>query len=161
MGICLGMSPHLIRLMNPEDQARYGAVPDAVPTPRLDPQPLCKPGTIERKEQASFANWLLLQNSNGRKIPFCWHATHPRSKASPGTPDFWIGFAGRSMWFEFKRDSSCKLSSEQEEFRVCCACQRIEWHRVHSAAEAIEIVMNAGVNSSCSGSGSLSIPVSK
>jgi hypothetical protein len=26
--------------------------------------------------------------SKGRKIPFSWHATNVRSKATPGTPDF-------------------------------------------------------------------------
>ena len=57
------MAPHLIRLMSPEDRARYGAIPDTVLAPRLDPQPYPRPGRPERKEQASFANWLLLRNS--------------------------------------------------------------------------------------------------
>jgi len=78
------MAPHLIRLMSPEDRARYGAIPDTVPAPRLDPQPLRKPDKFERDEQRQFANWLLLQNSEGRKIPFSWHATDSRSKATPG-----------------------------------------------------------------------------
>jgi hypothetical protein len=86
------MSPHLIRLTSPEDQARCGAAPDTAP--RLDPQPSLKTGATERKEQASFANWLLLQNGKGRKIPFSWHATNARSKATPGTPDFWSALTG-------------------------------------------------------------------
>jgi hypothetical protein len=135
------MSPHLIRLMSPEDQARYGAVPDTAP--RLDLQPLPKAGAAERKEQAGFADWLLLQTSKGRQIPFSLHATNACSKATPGTPDFWVGINRHAMWIEFKRDSSCELSPEQEEFRVCCACQEIEWHLVYGAVEAIEIVEKA------------------
>jgi hypothetical protein len=37
------------------------------------------------------------------------------------------------MWIEFKRDSGCELSPEQEEFRVCCVAQGIEWCLVYSA----------------------------
>jgi hypothetical protein len=104
--------PHLLRLMGPEDQARYGAVPDTAPAvPRLNPHPSPKAGTAERKEQASFANWLLLQNSKGRKMPFSWHATNACSKATPGTPDFWVGVNRHAMWIEFKRDYSCELSA--------------------------------------------------
>jgi hypothetical protein len=86
---------------------------------------------------------LLLQNSKGGRIPYCWHATNSRSKATPGTPDFWLGINGRSLWVEFKKDASCDLSPEQEEFRACCAYQGIEWHLVYSAAEAIRLVTEA------------------
>jgi hypothetical protein len=145
MGIRVQMSPHLFRLMSPADRARYAAVavPDIALAPRLDHRPSAKTTSDERKEQGTFANWLLLQNSKGRKIPFSWHATHTRSKATPGTPDFWLGINAHSMWIEFKRDCSCKLSPEQEEFRVCCAYQGIEWHLVYSAPQAIEIVEEA------------------
>jgi hypothetical protein len=143
MGIRLALSPHLFRLMSPEDQVRYGAVPDTVPVTRLDHRPSLKTSTAERKEQGTFASWLLLQNSKGRKIPFSWHATHTRSKATLGTPDFWLGINGRSMWVEFKRDSSCKLSPEQEEFRLACEAQHVEHYVVCSAHEAIQIVQKA------------------
>jgi hypothetical protein len=53
---------------------------------------------------------------------------------------FLLGINGRGIWLEFKRDYSCELSPEQEEFRVCCAYQNIEWHVVYSAHEAIQIV---------------------
>jgi hypothetical protein len=139
--------------MSPEDQQLYGqtisqttaktTTPTTIPAPKLEPHPSPKAGTAERKEQGSFANWLLLQNSNGRKIPFCWQATHTRSKATPGTPDFWVGVSGHAMWIEFKRDRSCDLSPEQDEFRVCCAYQGIEWHVVYSAGEAIAIAEKA------------------
>jgi hypothetical protein len=128
--------------MSPEDQARFGVLPNTAPTPQLDRQPTHKTTTGERKEQATFANWLLLQNGPGRKIPFCWHATQTRSKASPGTPDFWVGVNGHAIWFEFKVGSN-RLTSEQEEFRQGCVCQEIEWHLVYSAQEAIEIVQKA------------------
>ena len=151
MGIRLELAPHLIRLMSAEDQARYGTCPGVIPvsssqwssSPQSSPSPSSKTDASERKEQASFANWLLLQNSNGRKIPFSWHATHTRSKATPGTPDFWVGINRHGVWIEFKRDYSCKLSPEQEEFRVRCAYQNIEWHVVYSAHEAIQIVERA------------------
>jgi hypothetical protein len=139
--------------MSPEDQARFGVVPDTAPAPQLDRQPTPKTTTDERKQQSDFANWLLLQNSEGRRIPFCWHATHTRSKASPGTPDFWLGSSGRSLWIEFKRDRSCKLTREQEEFRLACETQGIEWHLVYSAQEAIEIVHGNGTRPEASQEG--------
>jgi hypothetical protein len=54
-----------------------------------------------------------------------------------------LGVAGRGLWFEFKRDDSCKLTPEQEEFRLACAAQRVEWHLVYSAHEAIQLVEKA------------------
>ena len=47
------------------------------------------------------------------------------------------------MWIEFKRDDSCALTPEQEQFRLACEAQHIEWHLVYSAAEAIAIVQGA------------------
>jgi hypothetical protein len=47
------------------------------------------------------------------------------------------------MWIESKRDDSCKLTPEQEEFRLACKAQRIEHYVVHSAQEAIELVKRA------------------
>jgi hypothetical protein len=147
MGVRVQMSQHLLRLMSAEDRDRYEiVVADTDPALQLDRPSSRKVTTDERKEQGVFANWLLLQNGEGRRIPFCWHVTHTRSKASPGTPDFWIGVAGRGLWFEFKRDDSCKLTPEQKEFRDCCVCQGIEWYLVHSTQQAIEIVQKAGAD---------------
>lgn len=133
-------------LMSPADQdaftGRFGQVPFA-PDPKADPHPPPKSGAAEKKEQASFANWLLLQNSKGRKIPFVWHSTHTRSKATPGTPDFWVGINGHAIWFEFKRDYSCELRPEQEEFRLACHVQQIEHYVVYSAHQAIQTVEKA------------------
>jgi hypothetical protein len=141
----LELSPHLIRLMNPEDQMYYRPDPNqsSAPDPKLRISPPPKRDVPERKEQADFANYLLLQNSQGRKIPFVWHATHTSSKATPGTPDFWVGINRRNMWIEFKRDYGCDLTPEQEEFRLCCEAQGIEMYVVYSAGEAIKLVEDA------------------
>jgi hypothetical protein len=103
MGIRLESSPHLWKLMDPADQVRYGVVPGTLSCIRdkaSNRSP--KRDADERKQQSDFANYLSLQNSKGCKIPFCWHATHTRSKATPGTPDFWVGINGHSIWLEFK-----------------------------------------------------------
>jgi hypothetical protein len=149
MGIRVELSPHLIPLTSREDQKLYGQtnIQTTAAVPKLNRQSSPKSSVAERKEQGTFASWLCLQNSNARRIPFVWHATHKPSKATPGTPDFWVGINGRSRWIEFKRDYSCELSPEQEEFRACCAYQAIEWHLVYSADEAIELVQKANVPS--------------
>jgi hypothetical protein len=144
MGVRLSLSPHLLSLMNNDDRARYGggATPETQSSRiHVDTSNRShKRDATERKEQGTFASWLLLQNNNGRRIPFVWHATNSRSKATPGTPDFFVGVNGHALWIEFKRDGSCKLTPEQEEFRLGCEAQRIEHHVVYSAAEAIAIV---------------------
>jgi len=141
-------SPHLWRLMDPADQARYGVVPGTLSCVR-DDAPKCSPkrspkrDADERKQQGEFASWLSLQRSKGRKIPYCWHATNSRSKATSGTPDFWVGINGHAIWYEFKKDRTCKLTTEQEEFRSACKAQRVEHYVVHSSAEAIKLVETA------------------
>jgi hypothetical protein len=148
MGVRFTLSPHLFALMSAEDQPRYAQTITQTTDPavaKLDRQPLRKSSVAEKNEQGTFASWLLLQNSKGRKIPFCWHSTCARSKATPGTPDFWVGINGRSLWIEFKRDSSCKLTPEQDEFRLGCEAQRIEHHVVYSAEQAIGIVQQAEI----------------
>src|SRR5215469_8269901 len=110
MGVQL--APHFLRLMSPEDQVRYSGVIDdrllhdrlSVPGPCLnDAQSSRKSATAERKEQSTFASWLLLKNSEGADIPFEWHPLHMRSKTTPGCFDFWVGVS-TGIWFEFKRD---------------------------------------------------------
>jgi len=51
--------------------------------------------TDEKKQQADFASWLSLQYSKGRKIPFSWHATNSRSKATPGVASSLLVFHAR------------------------------------------------------------------
>jgi hypothetical protein len=139
MGVRL--SPHLWKLLSAEDQKLYGQTIHKTTVVDLHSSP--KSDIDERREQGNFANWLLLQNSQGHKIPFCWHATHKPSKATPGTPDFWVGLHGRGIWFEFKRDRSCKLSPEQDEFRLACEAQGIEHYVVYSAQQSIEVLKNS------------------
>jgi hypothetical protein len=121
--------------MSLEDQAKFGLKP-------FDSHPPTKTDSSEKKEQGSFANWILLQNSKGRDIPFSWHATNSRSKATPGTPDFWVGVQG-GIWIEFKRDYSCVLSEAQEEFQKKCHRRGVPFFVVYSAFEAIKIVEEA------------------
>jgi hypothetical protein len=114
MGARLELSPHLLSLMSAEDQARYGGATDT--TIIVDKTPTTsRRDADERREQATFANWLSLQNSKRGpkgKIPFVWHSTHRASTASVGCPDFYVGICGKSLWFEFKRNASCRLSDE-------------------------------------------------
>jgi hypothetical protein len=126
-------------MSDPLERERFSTAPD----PKLEIHPPPKRSAAEKKEQAQFANYLLLKNSEGCDYPFCWHATHTASKATPGTPDFWVGVNRHSMWIEFKRDYSCDLSDEQELFRKRCEVQGVEWHIVYSAGEAILLVQRA------------------
>lgn len=152
MGVRIEFSPHLIPLMNQPDKDFYQGKESTAPDPKLRIHPPGKSDIPERKQQADFANYLLLQNSKGRKIPFSWHATNARSKATPGTPDFWVGVNWRGMWIEFKKDYSCDLSPEQEEFRLCCQAQGIEMHVVYSCSEAITLIEEADRLDGCGGS---------
>lgn len=142
MGLRIQEVPqHYFPLMSLEDQAFYK--PSTAPDPKLEVHPPPKRNSAERKEQGQFANWLLLQRSEGRRLPFSWHATHRPSKATPGTPDFWVGVNRVGMWIEFKRDYSCDLTPEQEQFRLDCEAQEIPFHVVYSAFEAIRLVREA------------------
>lgn len=102
--------------------------------------PPSKADRNERREQAQFANWLLLQNSEGPRIPFVWHATHTRSKATPGTPDFLVGINAQWLSIEFKRDSSELLRPAQQAFLEACKAQGLAYYVVYTAQEAIELV---------------------
>ncbi len=117
--------------MSPVDQRTYG--PGLHPAD--DPVPPMKTDKPEREEQRQFANYCLLHD-----LPFCWHATHTRSKATPGTPDFWVGVNRCGLWIEFKRDYSQKLSQEQEEFARKLERQGMRLYIVYSALEGIELL---------------------
>lgn len=88
----------------------------------------------EKREQSLFANDCLRKG-----LPFCWHATNSRSKATPGTPDFWCGKDGKGYWIEFKAAGG-KLSPEQELFKEKLQAQSLQLHVVYSAAEAIKLI---------------------
>jgi hypothetical protein len=122
---------NILKWMTPADQRTYG--PGIHPAD--DPHPPLKTDKLEREEQRQFASYCLLHD-----LPFSWHATNARSKATPGTPDFWTGVNRFSLWIEFKRDYSCKLSPEQEEFKAKLEAQGMRLYIVYSALEAIELV---------------------
>jgi VRR-NUC domain len=118
--------------MSPEDQALYGGAPGVHPPD--DPHPEQKTSKAERDEQRSFANWCLLN-----ELPFTWHATHTRSKATPGTPDFIVGVNRSTLWIEFKQPQGV-LSPDQEAFKGRLERQGITYYVCYSAFEAIRVV---------------------
>jgi hypothetical protein len=117
------------RWMSSEDQAALFV------HPRADAVPPMKTDKAEREEQRHFANYCLLH-----QYPFVWHATNTRSKATPGTPDFWVGVNRCGLWIEFKRDYSCKLSEQQEDFARKLERQGMKLYVVYSCNEAMELV---------------------
>jgi hypothetical protein len=131
MRIRLADAPHMVALMSPEDQRKYG--PGIHPAD--DPHPPLKTDKLEREEQRQFASYCLL-----KELPFSWHATNARTKATPGTPDFWVGVNRLGLWIEFKRDYTCKLSEEQQEFAAKLERQGMKLYVVYSALEAIELL---------------------
>ena len=88
---------------------------------------------LERDEQRVFAQWC-----QSHQLPFVWHSTAHRTKASVGCPDFIIGLRGTTLWIEFKRQGG-KLSADQENFLTRLTGQKITLHICYSASEAIEL----------------------
>lgn len=146
--------PHWLPLMSQPDQAALGhlisppiiqgnlgqqiAQASSAPDPKLNPHPEPKSGLSEKSQQDEFSKWLLeLQETYD--IPFVWHAMHKPSRASPGTPDFWVG-VGHGIWIEFKADYGCELSGHQELFRRRCEKRNIEMYVVYSASSAKKLV---------------------
>jgi len=148
MGIPVELAPHLTRLMSSEDAARYGVTTDTGITNKTGKT--SRRDADERREQGDFARWLLLQNSNGADLPFEWHPLHTRSKTTPGCLDFWVGVS-TGIWVEFKRDESCRLTAEQQEFRRMCEKRGIPTYVVFLAQQAINLVQRLDVNRSDSG----------
>jgi hypothetical protein len=134
MGISRDKAAELAHLMDEKNQLVYGRPKheEVTPPPKID--------RLEREEQRQFASWILLKNSCGLKIPFVWHSTAHRSKATPGTPDFLVGVNRSWLCFEFKRDYSQALRPAQQEFCDACVAQGLPYYLVYSAQEAIKIV---------------------
>jgi hypothetical protein len=130
MGIRIEFCPRLLKLMDPADQAKFG--PGLHPQDDAHPPP--KTDKLERKEQASFANHCLLHD-----LPFVWHATHKPSKATPGTPDFWVGINRIGIWIEFKRVGA-DLSKDQKEFKRKLEVQGLVLYVVYSSGEGIALL---------------------
>lgn len=131
MGIHIKVAPHIVALMNEHDQATYG--PGIHPPDEI--QPPIKTDASEKKQQSEFADWCLLH-----ELPFCWHSTVARSKATPGTPDFIVGVNQVTLWIEFKRDYDARFSKDQQRFKALLERQGIKYYVVYSALEAIRLV---------------------
>ena len=149
MGVRLQLAPHLVKLMSPEDQARFGVVagtalvPGTAAVPSQDRRPSPKNGDSEKTEQKQFAHYLKSVNEKGRAIPWIWWPLHTKSRTSPGAGDFWVAANQHSWWFEFKTGPDKELSPVQKEFRRRCLIQGMEHIVVYSAQRAIEIVEQA------------------
>jgi len=149
MRVRLQLSPHLVRLMSLEDQARYGAAAGTTSVlgtalvPPQDRRTSAKSSDSEKTEQKQFAHYLKSENEKGRAIPWVWWPLHTKSRTTPGAGDFWLGVNRHSLWLEFKVGPDKQLSPVQKEFRRMCLIQGIEHRVVYNAAEAIEILEKA------------------
>lgn len=90
---------------------------------------------FEREEQRVFSREL-----NRLELPFYWHRTDKPTGANAGVPDFIIGVNGVTLWVEFKAEGSGRMRPEQAHFQELLARQKIKYHLVFSAAEAIELL---------------------
>ena len=83
------MAPHLFRLMSPEDQKLYGQT--TITVRKLDRHASTKTATAERKEQASFANWLFAPEFQTRpegENPLCLARDTYALESHPGHARF-------------------------------------------------------------------------
>jgi hypothetical protein len=119
--------------MSPEDRARYAPGVHAN-TYAEDQNPPNKTCTLERTEQKDFANWCL-----GRGYWYLWHATHKKSTASKGCPDFGVIVNGKTYWIEFKLPGS-DLSKDQKENRALMEKNGGTYFIAYSSHEAMRII---------------------
>jgi hypothetical protein len=140
-GLCLvygmrrdAVTTDMLRLMGPEDRARYSPAGLPAPAPVTPPPAKNRTTRAERIHQGTFANHCLRKG-----YAFTWHRTDKPSTASPGTPDFIVGVRARTFWIEFKLPGE-KLSPDQADFRNRLAAQGIALEVVYSDAEAIALV---------------------
>jgi hypothetical protein len=97
--------------------------------------PPAKTDRLEKDEQKQFVSWCMLHN-----LPYVWHGTHKRSSANLGVPDFIVGVNRQTFYLEFKRDFSCALTKEQQQFAECCLEQGLFYRVVYSCGEAIKLI---------------------
>jgi hypothetical protein len=131
MGLRGPLPEHILQRMSAKDRAMLGpgglTAPEAITSAQK---------RWEREEQRIFAREL-----NRLELPFCWHRTDKRSRATLGCPDFIVGCAGKTVWIEFKVEGGT-LSDEQTKFSTCLSRQRLQLHICHGAAEAIKLIKN-------------------
>ena len=90
---------------------------------------------FEREEQRLFSREL-----NRLELPFYWHRTDKPTGANAGVPDFIVGVNGVTLWIEFKAEGSGRMGPAQARFQELLARQKIKYHLVFSAKEAIELL---------------------
>lgn len=127
------LTPEIIAAMSPEDKARYAP---GVHASRYqeDQNPPNKTGSLERDEQKEFARWCL-----SRGYGYVWHATHQKSTATKGTPDFAVLARAKTYWIEFKLPGS-DLSKDQKEWRETAEKNGVTYWIAYSAHEAMRII---------------------
>jgi hypothetical protein len=108
---------NILRWMDPAARAQYD-----------------KNDTTEIVEQRNFA--LECKNRGWRTV---WHATHKRSTANRGCPDFIVGVRGETFWIEFKRSGE-DLRPDQAAFKKELAQNGIIMYVVYNAAQAVEVI---------------------
>lgn len=129
------ITPEILRLMSPEDRARYETgSPVIADSGAFDKPPAISP--LERDEQRSFWQWCC---SKGLSDSVVWHSTAHRTKGTLGTPDFIVPIKGDTLYIEFKLPGN-KLSFHQERFRASLARQGITLYVVNSALEAQRLI---------------------
>jgi hypothetical protein len=89
---------------------------------------------LEREEQRLFSREL-----QRRELPFYWHSTAHRTKATVGCPDFIVGINAVTIWIEFKMHGG-RLSEDQLAFAARLGTQHCRYHLVFSCKEAIELL---------------------
>jgi hypothetical protein len=127
------LTPEMLKLMSKEDQARYAPGIHAS-TYADDPNPPNKTGSLERDEQKAFARWCL-----SRGYTYIWHATHQKSTATKGTPDFIVTAHGEDYFIEFKLPGA-SLSKDQQEFRESREMNGRIYYIAFSCHEAMRII---------------------
>jgi hypothetical protein len=136
MGLRIEFAPHLIKLMNPQDQALYGGAPGVHPPYQEDHHAPVKTSKLERDEQGHFWNWLCF---NGYADGTIWHRTDKRSTGTLGTPDFVVPIWGGVLYVEFKMAGNF-LSPAQEKFQQGLEAKGHTIYVCYSCAEAIALV---------------------
>jgi VRR-NUC domain len=127
------LTPAMAHLMSPEDRARYAPGIHAS-TYQEDQNPPNKTGSLERVEQRDFANWCL-----SRGYGIVWHATHQKSTATKGTPDFAVVARAKTYWIEFKVPGA-DLSKDQKEWRETAERNGVTYWIAYSSHEAMRII---------------------
>jgi hypothetical protein len=116
--------PHIARLMNPEDRAKY------LPGEAVGTEPA---------EQAKFAKYLKEQWAKGR-LEYDWQRTDKRATARRGRPDFFVFLpAPQTLAIELK-SAEGSLTPQQSAFLKNLAILGHATFIARSAAEAIRFV---------------------